>query len=425
MRHSRFLFFLYYYPPHLGTAPRRNHQISTEISKHASFSRIYTSANEDDQPIETGDAQVIGVRAFDYRSFLRRRNKDGALSEEKKKNHIAQFAIKLINTFPVNIILGEGGLFYFMSLVRKGHRAIRENKITHIYSSYRPFADHYAAYVLKRRNPQIVWIADFRDLIIDPHYRHILYQDSQHVFFKRIFKKADVLTTVSDGLAKHLKDYNSNVITLRNGIHKIPTVIDPIHCKYFKIAYTGSMFLDKRNAHPLFTAIAELIDQNVIDEHDVKIIYAGKDGFYWSQIAHEYELDSILINKGIVPPEEASSIQKNACVNVLLSVASDLLQGVLTGKMIEYFEAGSPVLGIIVNKNDTELNEMLQELEIGQSYSDNGNDLVQIKQFIFTEYLEWKKTGMNRKPVNMEVLREKYAVEETMKPLYKFLGPNV
>ena len=329
-----------------------------------------------------------------------------------------QSMIRLVNTFPINILLGEGGLFYYLTLVRKGQRAINENKITHLYSSFRPFVDHYAAYTLKKRNPDIYWIADFRDLIIDPHYGHILFPGTQHQYFKKIFKRADLLTTVSDGLAKKLKEYNNNVITIRNGIRKIPDEIAPVHCKYFRIAYTGSMFLNKRNASPVFTSLVDLINQKLIDQDDVRIVYAGKDGHYWTGIAEQYGLDSILINKDIVEDEEVKKIQKSACINLLLTVSSDQLQGVLTGKMVEYFEAGSPVLGVVVHQNDPELSRILEELEIGNSFSDQPKDEQEITKFIFNEYLEWKRAGMNRKPVNVELLKKKYSIEVTMKPLY-------
>lgn len=418
----RFLFFLYYYPPFPGTPSRRNFQISSEIAKRAAFSLVYTATK---QPISTDNNKLHPVETIptlDYRSILRKNTADGALPERKKSNIAMQALVKIINTFPINIIIGEGGLIYFYSLLRKGQRAIRKHGITHIYSSYRPFSDHYAAYILKRRNPGIVWVADFRDLIIDPHYRHIFFPFFHKLFFKRIFKKADLLTTVSNGLAKHLLAYQSNVITLRNGIVHFPEIVREDHCKYFKIAYTGSMFLDKRNAEPVFKALKELVEENLIERDNVRILYAGKDSEYWIQIAAKTELDSILIDKGIIGAEEANTIQKNACINLLLTVASEQLEGVLTGKMIEYFEAGSPILAIVVNKNDPELSALLVELEIGKSFSDQKIDFSATKEFIYIEYLHWKKTGTNRKPVNLKILKDTFAVESTMKPLFEKLN---
>ncbi len=340
------------------------------------------------------------------------------MPEGKKESKGMQSLIRLINTFPLNILIGEGGIIYFLSLLRKGRKAIRENKITHLYSSYRPFTDHYAAYILKKRNPHLYWIADFRDLVIDPHYNHLYFPKIHQPFLKNIFKKADLLTTVSDGLAQHLKIYNTEVITLRNGIRDIPDQLIPGFSKYFRIAYTGSMFLDKRNAGPLFVALSQLASEKKVSIADMRIVYAGKDESYWIKMAEQHDLASILDSRGIVTFEDATLIQKNSCINILLTIASEQLQGVLTGKMIEYFQAGSPILTIVVNQNDPELDHALTDLEIGKSFSDQPHDLPGIKDFIYSEYMYWKKTGTNRKPVNLDILKKKYSVEATMRPLW-------
>ncbi len=338
-----------------------------------------------------------------------------------KQHAVAQWMIKLINSFPFNIVAGEGGLIYFFNLLRKGSKAIRDEQITHLYSSYRPFADHYAAFLLKKKHPEVYWIADFRDLIIDPHYNHILFAGNHQTFFSKIFRKADLLTTVSDGLAVHLRAYNQNVITLRNGIEGEISQPQSLPASRFTIAYTGSMFLDKRNIDPLFQALQELLQDALIEAGDIRIIYAGKDGIFWKKVAEKYRLESLLDDRGILSADEAKQLQQDACINVLLTVSSDQLQGVLTGKMIEYFQSGSPILGIVVGQNDHELQSILSDLEIGASFSDKPSDLESIKSFILHEYLYWKSTGMNRKPVNTDILRTKYSMDTVMTPLWNAL----
>jgi len=417
----RFLFFLYYYPPVPGTAAKRNARISNAIAARSESALIYTASQETPSPGIKGNIRLQHIPALDYRSLLRRNTKDGALPENAKKGMLAQTIIRLINTFPFSIILGEGGLIYFLNLLSNGRKAIKDNGITHLYSSYRPFADHYAAYFLKQKYPHVYWIADFRDLIIDPHYNHILFSSRHHSFFKKIFSSADLLTTVSDGLAKQLVEYNPQVITLRNGIERDIQSPQPVMTSLFTIAYTGSMFLDKRNAEPLFKALQELIQESNIEGEDLRIIYAGKDGHIWKQMAAKYRFESLLDDRSIVSPDQAIQVQNEACINLLLTISSDQLQGVLTGKMIEYFQSGSPVLGIVVNQNDPELQSILHELEIGTSWSDQEADLEGIKIFVLNEYTKWKSTGMNRKPVNIDILWSKYSIDAVMNPLFEKL----
>ena len=366
-------------------------------------------------------ALVQKIHAFDFRYFIRMKSVSGAIVDKKKKSKWVQRLIKWMNTFPFTILIGEGGPVYIANVVFKGSRAIRKHKITHLYTSFRPFTDHFAAYILKRMHPGVIWIADFRDLMIDPYFNHLYYENLHHRLFKRVFRKADILTTVSDGLAQHLKKYNPNVITLKNGIRNFPVDLAPSPCPYFIIAYTGSMYLDKKNARPLFRAVKDLNDDGKIRIENVRIVYAGKDSFYWNEMAESFQLTSIIDIRGNLSSQDAMNIQKNACINLLLSISSDELTGILTGKMIEYFEAGSPVLAIVTNQVDPELERILREIQIGKSFSDRPADIEGIKEFILNEYRHWEQTGMNRKPVDVEILRSKYSVEETMRPLFDIL----
>lgn len=417
MPSARFLFFLYTYPPDSGTAAKRNARIADYLISKADEAHIFTSVKGIVQSNASASTTITTTPSLDYRAVLRRQTKDGAVPENKKKGPIMQFLVRLINTFPFNILFGEGGLVYFINLLIKGNKCIRNHQITHLYSSYRPFADHYAAYWLKKWNPDIYWIADFRDLIIDPHYNHLYFRKTHQHFFKKLFRRANLLTTVSDGLAAHLRAYNSNVIALRNGISGTIEIPAPTASTHFNICYSGSMFLDKRNAEPIFQAIQELIQDSSIEGRDIRIIYAGKDGKPWNQLAKKYRFESLLEDKGIITEKEVKQMQQDACINVLLTISSDALEGVLTGKMIEYFEAGAPVMGIVVQQNDPELQSILSELEIGDSFSDRPVDVDKIKAFVLQEYTHWKQTGKNRRPVNLQILQQRYAMDAVMQPL--------
>ena len=181
MHDFRFLFFLYAYPPTYGTAAKRNFRISEYIKGRVSLTRIFTASK---QTADDAQSSVETISSLDYRAVLRSSARDAAVPEHRKRSAFAQFFVRLINTFPINLLAGEGGLIYFIQLLRKGSKSIRQNHITHLYSSYRPFVDHYAAYWLKKRHPNVYWIADFRDLMIDPHYHHIFFENKNLIFEK-------------------------------------------------------------------------------------------------------------------------------------------------------------------------------------------------------------------------------------------------
>jgi len=181
------------------------------------------------------------------------------------------------------------------------------------------------------------------------------------------------------------------------------------------------MFLNTRNPKPVFEALKTLYDKGLIDISNVRIRYAGKDSFLWQRMAADYQFENIWEDHGLVSDDEARILQQQSCVNLLLTISSPELTGMLTGKMIEYFQAGSPVLAIITGQNDDELSGMLEELEIGKSFSDQVYDLVNIKDFILREYEFWNNSKSNRKPAKLEVLKRNYSIVNTMTPLMAFI----
>jgi hypothetical protein len=79
-------------------------------------------------------------------------------------------------------------------------------------------SDHLAAYLLKKKFPHLTWIADFRDLPIEPHYKLQFFPEYHHYIYKKIFSVISVMTTVSQGLSKELQRYGRTVSPVMNGI---------------------------------------------------------------------------------------------------------------------------------------------------------------------------------------------------------------
>jgi len=416
IKKGRLLAFLYIFPPKQGTAALRNYNQFKELSESFEKNYLYTNAAFEVPLINT---EVVTNASFDYRTLLL---SDGSgHSEEVKNNWFSQFIIKLLNTFPVNIIFGEGGGYYVIKSYLKALKQISTNKITHIYSSYRPFADHYIAYRLKKKFPELIWIADFRDLIIDPHYDQQFFPKLQHQIYKNIFKKADVLTTVSDGLINSLLSYNNSVLAIPNGIESNYVLPLPSRIDKFNLVYTGAMFLDERNGEPVFAALRNLINDEILNRESVEVIYAGKDAFKWKQYADKYQLSDLLKCVGQVSQDDAIKLQEHASINILLSISSDKLSGVTTGKFIEYLKAGSPILAIFKDKNDESMQNKLTKLNIGAAFSDHLSDLNRIQEFVLKEYNYWLKHRENRKPLNIDQFKNEFDRKHIFKPLIELI----
>ncbi len=389
---SKILFIFYYYPPLHSIAVKRNYTISTLTGAYFSKSLVLSSSNsialQSDKNLLHIKANYI-INSFDYRNWLSMfsRKKSIHLNENVKNNIFSQFFIKLINSFPFNVLIGEGGITYIIRAYKKSRDIIKEEGITHIYTSFRPFADHFIGYLLKIKfKTQLHWTADFRDLHVDPIYNNVLFPRLQHYFNTQIFKKADLLTTVSEGLSLHLKQYNSQVFVVRNGISALKTLPTSSN-DLFTITYTGSLFTIERDPSLVFEAIRNLISQHKIDPSKIKIIYAGKDGTLWNQYIDKYQLTDINQNMGMINSKASQTIQNQSNINLLLTSAANGLTGVITGKFYEYLEAQKPILVSIKGSKDEELAQILNDFKAGIiANSEDPNAITQIENWLLLQY---------------------------------------
>ena len=331
---------------------------------------------------------VVEIPTIDYRylSYLILKNKESAESKVKS-NPGGKYFLKAMRSFPVNIFIGEGGLWYILTAYRKAKKLIRQNPNTIVYSSFSPYADHVVAWLLKRKFKELLWIADFRDLHVDPTYRNYLWKNLQLWFNKKILCKASFVTTVSEGLAQNLRTFNKDVFVLPNGVSKIPKKQERYHDR-FTISYTGAMFQDKRKPQLLLRALRVLIDEGKIDKNTIRIKQAGRDLAIWAPLVKKYGLESIFEPAGVVPLGEAHLIQSQAHINLLLTTSHASYKGVLTSKIFEYLAAANPILVIINGPRDEIYEEAMSGIEhLFVGY--DSDELHKIKRFILDYYSLW------------------------------------
>ena len=105
MQDKKILFLLYNFPPEFGTAPKRNFRMYKAIGKHFSQSFIITRKKQESR----AEHEIIELKSYDYRDLLKRFSTSGYVSESAKSSLFSRLLIKLVNTFPFNILIGEGG----------------------------------------------------------------------------------------------------------------------------------------------------------------------------------------------------------------------------------------------------------------------------------------------------------------------------
>ncbi len=395
MSERNILFIHYHYPPMHNSGVYRNYFMSQAIANgYSDTAWVLTTDNVklfSQDPLSFSKKMwVESIYTIDYRTIIAKLFHNTSVggsqfSEEKKRSNLYQFAIKVQRSFPFFLFFAEGSILYIFNAYRRGSALIKNENITIIYSSFMPYADHVVAWMLKKKHPNVKWVADFRDLHIEPIYKNILWPGLQRWFEKIILRQADVITSVSEGLSNKLKDYHANVLTLTKGVN-----IRPAQTLYdtFTISYVGGLFLDFRDPRPVFKAIQTW---RTSAPKAIRFRYVGKDGRQMRTIAIECGIEDIFEDEGFVKREQASLVQDRSHMNLLLTSSSQEHKGVLTGKLFDYIESRRPVLCMINGVYDEELEAFFRKYNLGKIFYPDQE--MMILKYIDDLYIKWKNTG--------------------------------
>ena len=423
------LLVAYKFPPMKSVSTLRTWGFYEHLGRHVDKVTVITTSNRrrllvDD--FDTGDAEVHEVGTYDYRRFLSGRVRPGSpsiVSEVRKVSGVGRLAGKLKSSFPTNYVFGEGGWTYIRNAVQKASQLYRESPFNIVLSSYPPYADHVVAYRLKERFPDLYWIADFRDLHIDPSLRNLWNVDYQKRVNRQILEKADLILTVSDGLAHHLRDFHPNVYVLRNGVRRRSAIETQVKDN-FRLTYTGSMFRDMRKPEMILSAVRKLLDDGIMTKERVEVEYAGKDSAVWASSVAAYDLEDIFIDHGLVSSPRAEELQARSNVNLLLTYSTPDLTGNLTGKLYSYMAARNPIIAVVNGTRDQELEDVFRATNAGLvAYHEDIDGESSVADFIADLYTRWASEESEAWSYN-EASMDDFYWDTSIDKLVKYLKSN-
>ncbi|HWJ91561.1 MAG TPA: hypothetical protein VNR87_10650, partial [Flavisolibacter sp.] len=289
------------------------------------------------------DFLIIRLKLKSMAGSLRGRGDQGRekpaanASELSPSNWRSNLFYFLANYLPFSLVFGEGSFIYILATFFKALKYAETGTV--VFTSFRPYSDHIIGYLIKLFRPGVIWICDFRDPHLPPNATGLFLRFHAWIN-RRMCRRADVVTTVSKGVARNLKGYNKQVRILRNGIvGAMQTESLSERSGRFNLIYTGGLYNGTRNPLPVFKALSALIDGGKLNPDLVRIIYAGPDKAIWDGFVNEAGLESINESHGMLPMEASRKLQNSASINLLLTWADRNYKGVLTGIMYEYFKA--------------------------------------------------------------------------------------
>ena len=278
-------------------------------------------------------------------------------------------------------------------------------------TTYSPIAGHMVGQYFKKRNKDLVWIADFRDPLTSLHFKSFACR-----FLQRqgvgLVKSADYITTVSKGCVKDI--YHEAIvygINLKDKLKVITNGFDPkdrealVSCTPRKdklvITYCGSLYtingVLKSDIKPLFRAINHLIDDGSISKDKIEINYAGGASDQFIGYAAEFGLEDITISKGVISRDESLMLQRQSDIIVVAVWNDKTAKGIISGKFYETLLVERNALCIITGDcGDSELASMVRDIDCGFAYEEVNSDdsrLPELEEWLLNMYEQKELSG--------------------------------
>jgi glycosyltransferase involved in cell wall biosynthesis len=228
---------------------------------------------------------------------------------------------------------------------------------------------HLIAYRLKRRF-NLPWVADFRDPWTEIDFYKTLnlskFADKKHrKLEKKVLDQADLVVSVGRKMAASFSEKTSTrQLVITNGYDEddVPLPNQQAKVEKFTLMHVGSVNKDRN--HPiLWQALKILLSADPSFSNDFELHFIGKLDHQVHTDIEKSGLGKWTRTFSYVPHDEVIQKLQAAAVLYLPLNNSPNADGILTGKVFEYFAAKRPVLAVGPVEGD--LGQLLKETQTG------------------------------------------------------------
>ena len=276
---------------------------------------------------------------------------------------------KIMNWVRGNIFIPDPKVFWVKPSIKLLNKKIKEEGITHVVSTGPPHSMHLIALGLKKQNPDLKWVADFRDpwseldLLNEFHLTKKSKQKYRKLE-KEVLQNADVTLTVSETWVESFKILGSNNVKLiTNGFDVDDFEVRERENDKFIIGHFG-LLNHLRNPKNLWKTLHDLCDENPDFNIKLEIRLSGNiDTEVLQNITQYFHLKNKVKVLGYLSHKEVLREYNESSVLLLLLFNSESGIGNYPGKIFEYFAAKRPILGFGPKESDTQ--KLMEKTESG------------------------------------------------------------
>lgn len=347
------------------------------------FTYGYTDNDSLESELEVTNKYVINNKKIEFK-----KDSGGAASPQQTSGFVY-----MLKRHYVTYLSQKRGKVFLNAFKKAYDETLCKNNYDAVFTTFGPLCCIEAGFYVKKKNPEIKWICDFRDPILvsvtptlyRPYFKYI--QD-------KACKKADVIVAVSNGYVQRIcgDKYKEKTHMIPNGYEK--TDLENIDAPPFSdgklhITYVGALYSGKRDLSPIFKAAKELIDENSVDGEKIVFHYAGTDFSVFEAQAKNHGIQNTTENHGRLPRKECLELQYSSHILVLSTWNDKGEEGVFPGKFLEYMLMSKPIIAVVDGSlANSEVKLVMNETNLGVTYeaATANEDFALLKAYIKKQY---------------------------------------
>ena len=380
---QRWLKFVKYLPS-FGWQP----VVLTVDEKKANYPQIDTSL-EAEVPTSV---QVERTDSFEILNWYKKtsveKNVPFGNLKDKKYNSFFQ---KLSRFIRGNFLLPDPRRGWNKYAYKKACKLIEKEDINYIVTTSPPHSTQLIGLRLKKKYPNLRWIADFRDPWTDIHYYKMLYstkiaQKINKNYERKVLEKTDQIIVTCEAtknvfLSKSEKISPDKIAVITNGFDEDDfTGIKPNILPKFTITYIGILY-NVSDLTSLLTAFSKLFDKE-----NCLLRFVGQSSTVIASEIARYGLENQTELLPQMSHAEAIQLMIDTSVLVLLTPNESDEAAFLPGKLFEYLSARRPILCLASPNND--IRHIIADCNAGQSFDYHDDE--DILRFLEKQYSEWE-----------------------------------
>lgn len=315
-----------------------------------------------------------------------------------------------------NFFIPDARVFWVKPSVKKLEKLFTEKHFEVLVTTGPPHSLHLIGLQLKKKFPELKWVADFRDpwteISYHKHLKLTKNSDLKHrKLEEEVFKNADITLATSYSDAENFRRKGANAFCVTNGYdgeikpHQNST-------DKFTLSYIG-VLEQLRNPDLLWEVLNDIVNENESFKQNFRLKFAGRvDDKILAQINNS-ELKNHVENLGYLSHQEANEAMQSSDLLLITNFPNTESKGIIPGKIFEYFASGNQILSFGPEQSDVE--RILGETQAGMHFS--YQDKIQVKRYILEEFESWKSKSRSEHNPELERFSRKHLTGELVKIL--------